>query len=86
MPNRLYSINSTPQPGLNNATTNVFVGKVVGGSSAVNGMVFLRGTSDEYDTWGAGQLGGPNSTWDWKGLLPYFKKVLGTRKAQLLWH
>ena len=47
-------------------------GCVVGGSSAVNSMGFMRGTSDDYDRWGA--LGG-GSDWDWKGILPYFRKV-----------
>ena len=50
------------------------VGRVVGGSSAVNGMAFMRGTRDEYDGWGV-ELAGPNSTWDWNGVLPYFKKA-----------
>jgi len=58
---------------MNNRSEIVFVGDLVGGSSAINGMAFMRGTSDEYDGWAT--LGGPNSTWDWKGTLPYFKKV-----------
>jgi choline dehydrogenase-like flavoprotein len=69
----MYSINSVPQPNLNNAVTSVLIGKVVGGSSAVNGMVFFRGTSDDYDMWA--ELGGSGSTWNWAGVLPYFKRV-----------
>jgi len=52
---------------------NLGPGAVVGGSSAVNAMIFMRGTADDYDRWGA--LGTPGSEWGWKNLLPYFKKV-----------
>ncbi|KAH8588615.1 hypothetical protein B0O99DRAFT_638810 [Bisporella sp. PMI_857] len=51
----------------------VLAGCAVGGSSAVNAMVFMRGTSEDYDRWAT--LGGKGSTWNWKGLLPYFKKA-----------
>ncbi len=51
----------------------VGVGFVVGGGSAINSQVWMRGTSEDYDRWAA--LGGEDSTWDWEGLLPYFKKV-----------
>ncbi|KAL1597929.1 hypothetical protein SLS60_008417 [Paraconiothyrium brasiliense] len=44
--------------------------KIVGGSSAVNGMVFDRGSKADYDAWQ--ELG--NTGWDWDGLFPYFKK------------
>ena len=33
----------------------------------------MRGTSEDYDRWG--DLGSSNSTWNWKGILPYFKKA-----------
>ena len=72
-PSRMYNINSVPQTELNNRRFSVGIGKCVGGSSAVNGMVFHRGTAEEYDIWAA--LGGGNSTWNWKGILPYFRKV-----------
>ncbi|KAI5807816.1 hypothetical protein DFH27DRAFT_510405 [Peziza echinospora] len=71
-PSRMYNINSVAQKELNNRAFSVGIGKVVGGSSAVNGMVFQRGAAEEYDIWG--QLGGGNSTWNWDGILPYFKK------------
>jgi choline dehydrogenase len=45
-------------------------GKVTGGSSAVNGCVFLRGTPEDYDTWAT--LG--NDRWAWKDVLPYFRQ------------
>ncbi|PGH14019.1 hypothetical protein AJ79_03288 [Helicocarpus griseus UAMH5409] len=72
-PGIYYNITSTPQPELNNRTQGVILGCCVGGSSAVNGMVFVRGTKTEYDGWA--ELGGPDSTWDWDGVLPYFRKA-----------
>ncbi|KAK2773459.1 hypothetical protein FQN52_004561 [Onygenales sp. PD_12] len=68
-----YNITSVPQPELNNRTQAVTIGCCVGGSSAINGMVFVRGTKSEYDGWA--ELGGPDSTWDWDGVLPYFRKA-----------
>src|SRR5262245_50075665 len=46
-------------------------GKVVGGSSAVNGAVALRGVPADYDEWAA--LGNPE--WAWEQVLPYFKRL-----------
>ncbi|KAL2066811.1 hypothetical protein VTL71DRAFT_1235 [Oculimacula yallundae] len=71
-PSRQFDIKSAPQPELNNRSITATVGKAVGGSSAINGMQYLRGTSDEYDMWA--ELGVNYSTWNWGGLLPYFKK------------
>ncbi len=50
------------------------IGCIVGGSSAVNGKIFQRGISKDYDIWG--ELGGDGvkSTWSWSDLLPYFKR------------
>lgn len=49
------------------------IGCCVGGSSAVNAMAFMRGTSEDYDRWDS--LGGSTTQWDWDHLLPYFRKV-----------
>ncbi|TGJ85659.1 hypothetical protein E0Z10_g3122 [Xylaria hypoxylon] len=67
-----YQINSVPQPNMNNRSATVVVGKLVGGSSAINAMMTIRGTSDDYDRWGS--FFGKDSSWSWEGLLPYFKK------------
>lgn len=45
-------------------------GKVVGGSSAMNGMIYVRGHATDYDSWA--HMG--NYGWDWASVLPYFKK------------
>ncbi|KAK1756595.1 hypothetical protein QBC47DRAFT_298829 [Echria macrotheca] len=70
-----WELTSTPSPELNNSTAFVLAGRVVGGSSAVNGMVFDRGSRYDYDAWDQLQL--PNSTsprWNWEGIYPFFKK------------
>lgn len=69
----MYDTVSVPQIGLANRTFPVLAGKVVGGSSAVNAMMTLRGTSEDYDRWG--EFFDDSSSWNWEGLLPYFKKV-----------
>ncbi|KAI1169588.1 GMC oxidoreductase [Nemania sp. FL0916] len=69
-----YQINSARQPNLNNRTTSVTVGNLVGGSSAINAMMTIRATSDDYDRWGS--FFGEDSSWSWEGLLPYFKKAV----------
>ncbi|KAH7308567.1 hypothetical protein B0I35DRAFT_483113 [Stachybotrys elegans] len=69
---RMFNITSEPNPELNNRRFSVGIGCAVGGSSIVNGQVMQRGTKPEYDAWK--ELGGPDSTWDWEGLLPYFRK------------
>ncbi|THY13257.1 glucose-methanol-choline oxidoreductase [Aureobasidium pullulans] len=61
---------SIPRPGLNNRTSPLYTGAVLGGGTVVNGMFFARGSAGDYDAWE--QLGNPG--WGWKGLLPYFKK------------
>ena len=46
-------------------------GRVTGGSSAINGQVFLRGVPEDYDSWA--EMG--NDQWNYQKLLPYFRKV-----------
>lgn len=70
---RIFSIRSLPNQELNGRITNVSLGKVLGGSSAVNGMAFHRGQAEDYDGWASFFAG--KSDWHWKGILPYFKKV-----------
>jgi choline dehydrogenase len=59
-----------PEPGLNGRKTPVPRGRVLGGSSSINGMVYMRGQARDYDGWR--QMG--NVGWAWDDVLPYFKK------------
>jgi choline dehydrogenase len=60
-----------PQPGLNGRTMYVPRGKVLGGSSAINGLVYVRGNAGDFDEWA--QMG--NRGWSYADCLPYFRKL-----------
>ncbi|KAK4162309.1 putative GMC oxidoreductase [Cladorrhinum sp. PSN259] len=60
-----------PEEGLNNRQIGTVAGQVVGGGSAINAMVYVRGDSDDYDAWGSIQ---DDSTLSWQNMLPYFLK------------
>src|SRR6202140_249036 len=60
-----------PEPGLNGRTLNYPRGKVVGGSSAINAMIYMRGQAADYDHWR--QLG--LTGWGWDDVLPFFKRL-----------
>jgi choline dehydrogenase len=59
-----------PEPGLNGRVLKYPRGRVLGGSSSINGMVYIRGHALDYDGWR--QLG--NVGWSWSDVLPYFKR------------
>jgi choline dehydrogenase len=60
-----------PEPGLGGRTVFQPRGKVLGGSSSINGLLYVRGQHEDYDRWR--QLG--NSGWGYDDVLPYFKKA-----------
>ena len=60
-----------PDPGLNQRAIRWPRGKVLGGSSSINGLLFVRGQPQDYNHWR--QLG--NVGWAWKDVLPIFKKL-----------
>jgi len=63
-----WSFNTEPEPNLGGRIVPVPRGKTLGGSSAINGMVYVRGNPLDYDTWA--QLG--NRGWSYDSVLPYF--------------
>ena len=65
----LYS--TEPDPGLNGRRLRYPRGKVMGGCSSINGMIYMRGQSRDYDRWA--QLSG-DAGWRWEHCLPYFKR------------
>jgi choline dehydrogenase-like flavoprotein len=65
-----WLLKTEPEPGLNGRILNYPRGKVVGGSSAINGMIYMLGQSADYDNWR--QLGLPG--WSWDDVRPYFRK------------
>jgi choline dehydrogenase len=61
-------------PGLNGRSLRYPRGKVIGGCSSINGMIYMRGQARDYDGWGAGDGFGANPGWSWRECLPYFLK------------
>jgi choline dehydrogenase len=66
-----WSFETTPQPGTGNLPHNWPRGKVLGGSSSINAMVYLRGHQSDFDNWASRGAAG----WDYESVLPYFKKM-----------
>lgn len=60
-----------PDPTLHNRTQFWPRGKVLGGSSSINAMVYVRGHRGDFDDWAA--MGNPG--WGWKDVLPYFRRI-----------
>lgn len=70
---RLYDwgFSTEPEPNLNGRRLACPRGKVIGGSSSINGMVYVRGHARDYDHWA--QLGAAG--WSYSDVLPYFKRM-----------
>ncbi|BCO26065.1 alcohol dehydrogenase [acceptor] [Rhodoferax lithotrophicus] len=66
-----WNLNTVPQPGLNGRSGYQPRGKVMGGSSSLNAMIYTRGHPVDYDRWAA--EGNPG--WSYADVLPYFKKA-----------
>ena len=62
---------SEPEPNTNNRNIPVPRGKILGGSSSINGLVFVRGQKSDFDTWA--QMG--NLGWSYDDVLPLYKKM-----------
>ena len=65
-----WALETVPQPGLKGRRGYQPRGRALGGSSAINAMLYVRGHASDYDDWAA--LGCPG--WGWEDVLPYFKK------------
>jgi choline dehydrogenase len=65
-----WGFKTVEEPGLNGRSLGYPRGRVLGGCSSINGMIYMRGQARDYDLWR--QLGCPG--WAWDDVLPYFKK------------
>ena len=59
------------EPGLNGRALRYPRGKVLGGCSSINGMIYMRGQAADYDGWA--QMG--HAGWGWEDVLPYFRRA-----------
>lgn len=66
-----WGLSSVPQAGLHQRTSYQPRGKVLGGCSSVNAMIYLRGQAQDYDAWAAQG----NAGWSWEDVKPWFLKA-----------
>ncbi|WP_084026115.1 GMC family oxidoreductase [Bordetella flabilis] len=71
-----------PDPGLNGRQLGYPRGRVLGGSSSINGMIYMRGQRQDYDGWAA--AGNPG--WGWDDVLPLFKQTEDHHGGANAWH
>lgn len=72
---------SEPDPGTGNRVSYWPRGKVIGGSSSINAMVYIRGHPGDFDDWAA--MGNPG--WCWDSVLPFFKKSETSDRGETEW-
>lgn len=70
-PTVTWQFGSGPEPHLNDRIVNWPRGRVIGGTSAINGLLYVRGQAQDFDTWR--QLG--NAGWSYRDVLPYFRRA-----------
>lgn len=73
---------SVPQQGLGGRCVNYPRGKALGGSTIMNGMVYIRGNRVDFDRWHARGLAG----WSYAEVLPYFRRAEGSTHRRDPWH
>ena len=77
-----WAFQTVPQAGLNGRRGYQPRGKVLGGSSSVNAMIYLRGQPRDYDDWAAEG----NAGWGWNDVLPYFKRAEHNERGADAYH
>jgi choline dehydrogenase len=77
-----WEYQSEPDPTLNNRRLRVPRGKVLGGSSSINGMMYARGHARDFDHWR--QLG--NEGWAYADILPYYRRMESDWRGEGLYH
>jgi len=81
-PNTDWCFKTEKEVGLDNREMNYPRGKTLGGSSSINGMLYIRGQANDYNYWR--QLG--NVGWSWEDVLPYFKKAEDNQEGENEFH
>ena len=77
-----WMFDSEPEPNLNNRVMYQPRGKVLGGTSSINGMIYMRGNHADYDEWRQRGCEG----WDYDSVLPYFRKAEDNERGESEFH
>lgn len=77
-----WMFDSQPEPGLDGRTTYQPRGKILGGTSSINGMVYNRGNPADYDEWRDAGCAG----WGWDDVLPYFRRAQTQVRGESAFH
>ncbi|HET8995698.1 MAG TPA: GMC family oxidoreductase N-terminal domain-containing protein, partial [Acetobacteraceae bacterium] len=77
-----WRFESEPEANLNNRAMYQPRGKVLGGTSSINGMIYMRGNHADYDEWRQRGCEG----WDWDSVLPYFRKAEDNQRGAGEYH
>ena len=77
-----WMFDSEPEANLNNRVMYQPRGKVLGGTSSINGMIYIRGNHADYDEWRQRGCEG----WDWDSVLPYFRKAEDNQRGASEFH
>jgi choline dehydrogenase len=77
-----WDLDSEPEPGLADRRIYLPRGKVLGGSSSTNAMIYVRGHRSDFDGWAAGGATG----WSYDEVLPYFRRSEDNERGEDEWH
>jgi len=77
-----WCFSTVPQKRLNDRRLWFPLGKTLGGSSSINGMIYIRGQKEDYDSWAEGG----NAGWSYDNVLPYFKRAENNQRLADRYH
>src|SRR5207245_2806960 len=77
-----WDLVSEPEPGLDGRRNYLPRGRMLGGSSSMNAMIYIRGNRVDYDEWAAMGLAG----WGYEDVLPYFKRGEDNERGEDAYH
>lgn len=77
-----WMFHTEPEPAMNGRQIYWPRGRCLGGSSSINGLIYIRGQPEDYDGWAAAG----NAGWSWQEVLPYFRKLEANQRGESEFH